>query len=91
MRARLLAAAAAVTLLAGCGILPSVPSGPVGPRSCPDLIQLPEAAPDARPAEPADTLRDLLHWRFDISTYATALERQARAREAQIAEHNRGL
>ena len=91
MPGRLLAAAATVALLAGCGILPGAPSGPVGPRSCPALIELPEAAPEARPAEPADTLRDLLHWRFDISTYATALERQARAREAQIEKHNRGL
>ena len=91
MPGRLLAAAATVALLSGCGILPGSPSGPVGPRSCPLLIELPEAAPEARPAEPADTLRSLMRWRIDMDLYVAALERQARAREAQIAEHNRGL
>ena len=91
MPIKLLAAATGVALLAGCGILPGAPSGPVGPRSCPNLITLPEAAPDAWPAPETTTLRDLLHWKFDMEAYAAALQRQARAREEQIAEHNRGL
>ena len=90
MSSRLLAATVAVAL-AGCGILPGAPSGPVGPRSCPNLITLPEAAPDAWPAPETTTLRDLLHWKFDMEAYAAALQRQARAREQQIDEHNRGL
>ena len=82
----------AAALLAGACSMPfGAPSGPVGPRSCPALIQLQDARPEARPAAPGDGLRGLLIWREAMLPYVEALETQARAREAQIEKHNRGL
>ena len=87
-KAGIIAAALAV---GGCSLPFSAPSGPVGPRSCPALVHLKGASPEARPAPPGTTLRGLLAWREAMTAYAAALERQASAREAQIDKHNRGL
>ena len=85
---RKLSLAAVVLLLAGCAA-PRVDFGsaPV-PLACPALIELDAAHPSRAPFGEPDTLLMLRSWHADAVPYIAGLERQARAREAQIERHN---